>query len=171
MGRAKLFRTSSFRDVPLLRTRFEECFPFRPSTLTVFQRKWRWLIQFPADSRNARDVCPMGLIAFSRDHKEARREARWVRLRSLSRVPIDRAGQLGEIRLDPALDSDITCAQNKIDALDADCAKGLLNDISSPGWHNDFIRILRGRSDQSAQGARGAAWCGTIRAAMQGGKI
>lgn len=29
-----------------LRTRFEQCYPFHPSTLTVFQRKWRSLTQF-----------------------------------------------------------------------------------------------------------------------------
>ncbi len=29
-----------------LRTRFEQCYPLHPSTLTVFQRKWRSLTQF-----------------------------------------------------------------------------------------------------------------------------
>jgi hypothetical protein len=71
-----------------------------------------------------------GLIAFRKDHREARREP----LITLGSAPLHVRefrsvvlGQLGEVRLDPYLDSDIAGTQKKAAALDADVARGPLN--------------------------------------------
>jgi len=104
---------ASARD--FLRARFEQCYPFHPSTLTVFQRKWRSLSQFQQTRGTLAMFAQWVSIAFGRDHKEARREA----LVTLGSAPLHVRefrsvvlGQLGEVRLDPALDSDVAGAQN-----------------------------------------------------------
>jgi hypothetical protein len=70
------------------------------------------------------------LIAFGKDHREARREplitlgSAPLHVRELRSVVL---GQLGEVRLDPALDSNIAGTRKKAAALDADVARGPLN--------------------------------------------
>jgi hypothetical protein len=136
-----------------LRTRFEQCYPFHPSTLTVFQRKWRSLTQFQQTRGTLAMFAQWVSIAFSKDHKEARREP----LVTLGSAPLHVRefrsvvlGQLGEVRLDPALDSDIAGAQNKAAALDADVGKGPLKDIHRRVGATILFESSGGQSDQIA---------------------
>jgi hypothetical protein len=136
-----------------LRTRFEQCYPFHPSTLTVFQRKWRSLTQFQQTRGTLAMFAQWVSVAFSKDHKEARREA----LITLGSAPLHVRefrsvvlGQLGEVRLDPALDSDIAGTQNKAAALDADVTKGPLKDIHRRVGTTILFESSGGQSDQIA---------------------
>jgi hypothetical protein len=146
-----------------LRARFEQCYPFHPSTLTVFQRKCRSLSQFQQTLGTLAMFAQWVSIAFSKDHKEARREA----LITLGSAPLHVRefrsvvlGQLGEIRLDPALDSDVAGAQNKAATLDADVTKGPLKDLhrrvgttilfESSGGQNDQIAHVPSYASRSA---------------------
>jgi hypothetical protein len=136
-----------------LRIRFEQCYPFHPSTLTVFQRKWRSLTQFQQTRGTLAMFAQWVSIAFSKDHKEARREP----LITLGSAPLHVRefrsvvlGQLGDVRLDPALDSDIAGAQNKAAALDADVAKGPLKDIHRRVGATILFESSGGQSDQIA---------------------
>jgi hypothetical protein len=136
-----------------LRTRFEQCYPFHPSTLTVFQRKWRSLTQFQQTRGTLAMFAQWVSIAFSKDHKEARREP----LVTLGSAPLHVRefrsvvlGQLGEVRLDPALDSDIAGAQNKAAALDADVGRGPLKDIHRRVGATILFESSGGQSDQIA---------------------
>jgi hypothetical protein len=90
---------------------------------------------------------------FSKEHREARREA----LITLGSAPLDvpsfRAvvlGQLGEMRLDPGIDSDIAGDRNKAAALDADTAKGPLKDIHRRVGTAILFESSGGQSDQTA---------------------
>jgi hypothetical protein len=114
-----------------LRSRFEGCYPFHPATLTVFQRKWRALTQFQQTRGTLAMLAQWISLAFSKGYSEARREP----LITLGSAPLEARefrsvvlGQLGEMRLDPALDSDIAGERNKAAALDAD-TKGPLRGI------------------------------------------
>jgi Protein of unknown function (DUF499) len=136
-----------------LRTRFEQCYPFHPSTLTVFQRKWRSLTQFQQTRGTLAMFAQWVSIAFSKEHKEARREA----LITLGSAPLHVRefrsvvlGQLGEVRLDPALDSDIAGMHNKAAALDADVVKGPLKDIHRRVGAAILFESSGGQSDQLA---------------------
>ncbi len=136
-----------------LRARFEQCYPFHPSTLTVFQRKWRSLTQFQQTRGTLAMFAQWVSIAFSRDHKHARPEP----LITLGSAPLHVRefrsvvlGQLGELRLDPALDSDIAGAQNKAAALDADIRKGPLKDIHRRVGTAILFESSGGQSDKIA---------------------
>ena len=109
-----------------LRGRFEACYPFHPATLSVFQRKWRALPQFQ-QTRGALAMLAQWVSWAAREQFEkARREP----LITLGSAPLDdpafRAvvlGQLGEARLDAAIDADLAGPTAHARALDAD-AKG-----------------------------------------------
>ena len=114
-----------------LRERFEACYPFHPATLSVFQRKWRALPQFQ-QTRGALAMLAQWIsCASSSQFQQARTEP----LITLGSAPLDvqdfRAvvlGQLGESRLDAAIDADIAGRLAHARALDAD-ATGALRDI------------------------------------------
>ena len=115
-----------------LRSRFEACYPFHPATLSVFQRKWRALPQF----QQTRGALAMLAQWISWASREQFRQARNEPLITLGSAPLDvpefRAvvlGQLGESRLDVAIDADIAGDTSHARALDAD-AKGALRDIN-----------------------------------------
>src|SRR5712692_11099784 len=136
-----------------LRSRFEACYPFHPATLTVFQRKWRSLSQFQQTRGTLAMFAQWISVVFSKEHREARREA----LITLGSAPLDvpsfRAvvlGQLGEMRLDPGIDSDIAGDRNKASALDADTAKGPLKDIHRRVGTAILFESSGGQSDQTA---------------------
>ena len=106
-----------------LRDRFEACYPFHPSTLSVFQRKWRALAQF----QQTRGALAMLAQWISGAAKEQFRKARTEPLITLGSAPLDipefRAvvlGQLGENRLDTAIEADIAGNMAHARALDAD---------------------------------------------------
>ena len=114
-----------------LQSRFEACYPFHPATLSVFQRKWRALPQF----QQTRGALAMLAQWISWASREQFRQARNEPLITLGSAPLDvpefRAvvlGQLGESRLDVAIDADIAGDTSHARALDAD-AKGALRDI------------------------------------------
>ena len=115
----------------LLRDRFDACYPFHPATLSVFQRKWRALSQF----QQTRGILAMLGQWISRAAARHFREARTEPLITLGSAPLEvpefRAvvlGQLGESRLDAAIEADLAGATAHARALDADTA-GPLRDI------------------------------------------
>ena len=123
--------TSSAKARDFLRDRFESCYPFHPATLSVFQRKWRALSQFQ-QTRGALAMLAQWISWASREQfKKARNEP----LITLGSAPLDvpefRAvvlGQIGEQRLDAAIDADLAGDTAHAKALDVD-AKGSLRDI------------------------------------------
>ena len=114
-----------------LRDRFDACYPFHPATLSVFQRKWRALPQFQ-QTRGALAMLAQWISWAAREQFErARREP----LITLGSAPLDvpefRAvvlGQLGEARLDAAIEADLAGPTAHAQALDAD-AKGDFRDL------------------------------------------
>ena len=111
--------------------RFEACYPFHPATLSVFQRKWRALPQF----QQTRGALAMLAQWVSWAAGDGFRKARTEPLMTLGSAPLEvpefRAtilGQLGETRLDAAIDADLAGPTAHARALDAD-ATGALRDI------------------------------------------
>ena len=123
--------TTEARAREFLRGRFEACYPFHPATLSVFQRKWRALTQFQ-QTRGALAMLAQWISwAARRQFARARTEP----LITLGSAPLDvpefRAvvlGQLGESRLDAAIDADLAGTTARARPLDAD-ATGALRDI------------------------------------------
>ena len=114
-----------------LRTRFETCFPFHPSTLSVFQRKWQALAQYQQTRGTLAMLAQWISLAFRDGFMTARTEP----LITLGSAPLDVPefcsvvlGQLGESRLIAAIDADVSGAQAHARALDAD-TKGALRDV------------------------------------------
>ena len=114
-----------------LRRRFEACYPFHPSTLSVFRRKWSALPQF----QQTRGTLAMLAQWISRASRAQFEQARREPLITIGSAPLDapefRAvvlGQLGEQRLDVAIDADLAGPMAHAAALDAD-ARGPLRDI------------------------------------------
>jgi hypothetical protein len=114
-----------------LQSRFEACYPFHPSTLSVFQRKWQVLPQYQQTRGTLAMLAQWISMAFREGYQRARREP----LITIGSAPLDvpefRAvilGQLGEPRLVPAIETDISGPQSHARALDAD-TKGPLKDI------------------------------------------
>ena len=123
--------TTGAKARDFLRKRFESSYPFHPSTLSVFQRKWRALTQF----QQTRGALAMLAQWISWAAREQFRRARTEPLITLGSAPLDvpefRAvvlGQLGESRLDTAIGTDLADETARSKALDAD-AKGALRDI------------------------------------------
>jgi len=114
-----------------LRRRFEACYPFHPSTLSVFRRKWSALAQFQQTRGTLAMLAQWVSWAARRHFQQARTEA----LITLGSAPLDvpefRAvvlGQLGEQRLDVAIAADLAGPTAYAGALDAD-TRGPLRDI------------------------------------------
>ena len=123
--------TTEAKAKEFLRDRFEACYPFHPATLSVFQRKWRALSQF----QQTRGALAMLAQWISGAAREQFGKARTEPLITLGSAPLDvsdfRAvvlGQLGETRLDVAIEADLAGPMAHAKALDAD-AQGVLRDI------------------------------------------
>ena len=123
--------TDSRRSRDFLKGRFEACYPFHPATLSVFQRKWRALHQF----QQTRGALAMLAQWVSWASREQFRQARTEPLITLGSAPLHapefRAvvlGQLGEARLDAAIEADIAGETSHARALDVD-TEGPLRDI------------------------------------------
>ena len=123
--------TTETKAREFLRGRFEACYPFHPATLSVFQRKWRALAQF----QQTRGALAMLAQWISWAAREQFGKARTEPLITLGSAPLDvpefRAvvlGQLGETRLDVAIEADLAGPMAHAKALDVD-AKGALRDI------------------------------------------
>src|SRR5205807_9502796 len=92
-----------------IRTQFEACYPFHPSTLTVFQRKWQALPQF----QQTRTTLAMLGMWISSAYREGYGKARRESLVTLGSAPLwDREflaavlRQLSEDRLQAAIHAD-----------------------------------------------------------------
>jgi Protein of unknown function (DUF499) len=123
--------TTEAKARDFLRGRFEACYPFHPSTLSVFQRKWRALTHFQ-QTRGTLAMLAQWISWAAREHYERARREPLITLGSAPlQVPEFRAvvlGQLGESRLDVAIDADLAGPLSHARALDAD-TKGPLRDI------------------------------------------
>ena len=123
--------TTETRAKEFLRDRFEACYPFHPATLSVFQRKWRALPQFQ-QTRGALAMLAQWISWAAREQFTKARTEPLITLGSAPlHVPEFRAvalGQLGEVRLDTAIEADLAGPVAHARALDADAA-GVLRDI------------------------------------------
>ena len=123
--------TTEAKARDFLKGRFEACYPFHPATLSVFQRKWRSLAQF----QQTRGALAMLAQWISQAAREQFGKARTEPLITLGSAPLDmpefRAvvlGQLGEARLDVAIEADLAGPMAHAKALDVD-TQGTLRDI------------------------------------------
>ena len=125
--------TTEVKAREFLRSRFESCYPFHPSTLSVFRRKWSALVQF----QQTRGTLAMLAQWVSWAARQQFREARTEPLITLGSAPLHvpefrsvLLGQLGEQRLDVAIAADLAGDTAHARALDAD-AMGPLRKIHS----------------------------------------
>lgn len=114
-----------------LQVRFEACYPFHPATLSVFQRKWQVLAQYQQTRGTLAMLAQWVSLASLAAYKGALNEP----LITLGRAPLEDLGfrsvvlgQLGEARLGPAIETDISGERSHARSLDAD-AKGPLRDL------------------------------------------
>jgi hypothetical protein len=114
-----------------LQKRFEDCYPFHPATLSVYQHKWQALPQY----QQTRGTLAMLAQWISWAAREAYQQARREALISLGSAPLHVPefrsvilGQLGEPRLLTAIDTDLAGVQSHARPFDAD-TKGPLRDI------------------------------------------
>ena len=123
--------TTEAKAKEFLRGRFEACYPFHPATLSVFQRKWRALAQFQ-QTRGALAMLAQWISWAAREQFQQARTEPLITLGSAPlHVPEFRAvvlGQLGESRLDVAIDADLAGPMAHAKSLDVD-ATGALRDI------------------------------------------
>jgi len=106
-----------------LQRRFEDCYPFHPATISVFQRKWQTLSQFQQTRGTLAMLAQWISKAVEKGYKEARRESLITLGSAPLHIPEFRSvvlGQLGEARLGPAIDTDIAGPHSHAKALDAD---------------------------------------------------
>jgi hypothetical protein len=122
--------TTEAKARDFLRSRFEACYPFHPSTLSVFQRKWQALPQY----QQTRGTLAMLAQWISWVYREGYQEARREPLITLGWAPLHVRefrgvilGQLGEHRLEAALQADISGPQSHARVLDADTRGALRN--------------------------------------------
>jgi Protein of unknown function (DUF499) len=114
-----------------LRGRFEACFPFHPGAISVFQRKWAALKHFQQTRGTLAMFAQWISCAFQEGYRQARREPLITLGSAPLEVPEFRAvilGQIGEPRLNYAIEADIAGTFSHARALDAD-TKGALKDL------------------------------------------
>ena len=135
-----------------LRERFEACYPFHPAALSVFQRKWAVLPQY----QQTRGTLAMYAQWISWAYKSGYNEARQEPLITLGSAPLDLAefrsvvlGQLGEVRLAAAIESDIAGRNSHAVALDAD-AKGQLKNLHRRVATSILFESSGGQTDKMA---------------------
>ena len=123
--------TTEAKARDFLKGRFEACYPFHPATLSVFQRKWRSLAQFQ-QTRGALAMLAQWISQAARKQFHNARTEPLITLGSAPLyVPEFRAvvlGQLGETRLDVAIEADLAGPMAHAQALDVD-TQGTLRDI------------------------------------------
>jgi hypothetical protein len=144
--------TTDAKAREFLRVRFEACYPFHPATLSVFHRKWQALRQF----QQTRGALAMFAQWISYVYKDSHTKARNEALITLGSAPLDWAsfraallGQLGEARLQGAIDADIAGQNNHAQALDADTT-GQLRDIHRRVATAILFESSGGQTDKSA---------------------
>lgn len=144
--------TTEAKAREFLRTRFETCYPLHPATLSVFHRKWQALRQF----QQTRGALAMFAQWLSFVYKDSYTKARQEPLITLGSAPLEwqsfRAavlGQLGENRLQAAIDADIAGQHSHARALDADTS-GALKDIHRRVASTILFESSGGQTDKSA---------------------
>lgn len=144
--------TTEAKAREFLRARFETCYPFHPATLSVFHRKWQALRQF----QQTRGALAMFAQWLSYVYKDSYTKARQEALITLGSAPLEwpsfRAavlGQLGENRLQAAIDADIAGQQSHARALDADTS-GVLKDIHRRVATSILFESSGGQTDKYA---------------------
>ena len=123
--------TTETKAREFLRERFEACYPFHPSTLSVFRRKWSALAQFQQTRGTLAMLAQWVSWAARQQFQQARTEPLITLGSAPLHVPEFRAvvlGQLGEQRLDVAIAADLAGDTAHARALDAD-TRGPLRDI------------------------------------------
>lgn len=135
-----------------LRKIFEDCYPFHPATLTVFQRKWQSLPQFQQTRGTLAMLAQWISWAFRDGYQRARNEP----LITLGSAPLEVPelrgtvlGQIGEQKLQHAIEFDFAGATSHARALDAD-TKGPLRDIHRRVGAAVFFESSGGQSDKVA---------------------
>ncbi len=135
-----------------LRKRFETCYPFHPATLSVFQRKWQALSQYQQTRGTLAMLAQWISWAYRTGFTEARREL----LITLGSAPLGvqefrsvALGQLGESRLQAAIDADISGEQSHAKTLDAD-TRGTLRHIHERLGITIFFESSGGQIDKVA---------------------
>jgi hypothetical protein len=135
-----------------LQGRFEACYPFHPATLSVFQRKWQALHQYQQTRGTLAMLAQWVSIAFRDSHIRRRAEP----LVTLGTAPLDvpefRAvvlGQLGEARLNSAIETDIAGVHSHATALDIDTT-GSLKGIHRRVASAILFESSGGQADKSA---------------------
>ncbi|MDO8586446.1 MAG: DUF499 domain-containing protein [Armatimonadota bacterium] len=120
--------TTEAKGREFLTAKFEACYPFHPSTISVFQRKWQALRQYQQTRGTLAMLAQWISWAFQEGYHTAWKEP----LITLGSAPLHVLGfksvvlgQLGENRLGGAIDTDISGQQSHAGALDADTS-GLL---------------------------------------------
>ncbi len=135
-----------------LRKRFEACYPFHPSTLSVFRRKWSALAQFQQTRGTLAMLAQWVSCAACEQFRQARTEPLITLGSAPLHVPDFRAvvlGQLGEQRLDVAISADLAGRTAHASALDAD-TKGSLRDIHRRVGAAIFFESSGGQVDKVA---------------------
>lgn len=135
-----------------LQSKFEACFPFHPSTLSVFQRKWQALPQYQQTRGTLAMLAQWVSVAALDGYKKARTEP----LITLGSAPLEVPdfqgvvlGQLGEHRLLAAIEADIAGPHSHARALDVD-ATGPLKDIHRRVATTIFFESSGGQSQKLA---------------------
>lgn len=135
-----------------LQKRFEDAYPFHPATISVFQRKWQALSQY----QQTRGTLAMLAQWISKAMEDGFRRARTEPLITLGSAPLEIVefrsvvlGQIGESRLNAAIDCDISGENAHARALDAD-TKGELRDIHRRVATAIFFESTGGQSDKVA---------------------
>ncbi len=145
--------TTEAHSRDFLRSRFESCYPFHPATLSVFQRKWRTLAQY----QQTRGTLAMLAQWVSLALRDAYTQGRQEPLITLGSAPLDVRefrslvlGQIGEQRLDAAIETDIAGKLSHSHALDTDTKDALLG-IHRRAGAAIFFECCGGQVDKVAQ--------------------
>lgn len=144
--------TTDAKSRDFLRKRFEDCYPFHPATLSVFQRKWQALPQY----QQTRGTLAMLAQWISWAYRDAYQRARRESLITLGSAPLEVSefrgvilGQLGESRLLGAIQADLTDEHSHARALDLD-TKGPLRDLHRRVGATILFESSGGQGDKAA---------------------
>ena len=144
--------TSDARGRERLRQRFEATYPFHPATLSVFQRKWQALPQY----QQTRGTIAMLAQWIAWAYRDGFTHARNEPLITLGSAPLDVSdfgavvlSQLGESRLNAAIQADLVGDQAHARALDSD-TKGVLRSIHQRVGTSIFFESSGGQVEKVA---------------------
>ncbi len=135
-----------------LQQRFDACYPFHPATLSVFQRKWQALPQYQQTRGTLAMLAQWICWAYRVHHQQQFPEP----LLTLGSAPLHERGfrstvlgQLGESRLETAVDVDVAGDMSHARGLDADL-KGPLRDLHRRVATAIFFESSGGQSQKIA---------------------